>query len=167
MLDIHTALTVVRSILRNLYLAINTDNLNGPKDCLQPKKPLCTQPETRTQDAHPTFLNKASHNDNACQSWVTACYLKSTEAPKQTFLKILQPRNIQPSVKGTWFPFNACPFFIPKLLCAGSERSMARQQQSKTNPNPSIHSATELDRDSNANHAPDSLKTWQKKIKTT
>lgn len=75
----------------------------------------------------------------------------------------MQPRNIQPLLKGTSFPFSTFPFFIPKLPCAQLERSMAILWQSKTNPNPSVHFATELDRDSNVNQAPDSLKTWGEK----
>jgi len=36
MLDIHTSVSVARRVLRNLYLAINTDNLKGLEGCLQP-----------------------------------------------------------------------------------------------------------------------------------
>lgn len=36
-------------------------------------------------------------------------------------------------------------------------------RQSKSNPYPSVHLATQLDRDSNVSQAPDSLKTWEEK----
>lgn len=123
------------------------------------QKTLSVQPETRIQDAHSTFLNTASHNDNAHQSWVTACCFNSS--PKTNISKNIAAKKYLTIVKGTSFPFNTCPFFLLKMLRAGSERSMKWQR--KTNQNSSAYPATELDRDSNVNQAPDSLKTWGKK----
>lgn len=99
--------------------------------------------------------------------------LTQQNPPKQTSLKISQLRNVPLLAKGTQFPTILIPFSAqrdllkasrkalhgvytpPKLPCAGGERSMARQSQTK--PNPTL--ALTLPQSSSVNQAPDSVKT--------